>query len=105
MSAALPDPIDEPPGAVRALEAAIVESSFDPAPPGRRRPPRRWWGNHLGELRWQLELAQLLVDPVYRGEGVPQGDGAPVLLVPGFLAGDASLQVMQGWLQRLGYRA
>jgi pimeloyl-ACP methyl ester carboxylesterase len=67
-------------------------------------PGRRWWGRHLQELRWQAELARLLVDPVYRGEGVPRGDGRPVVLVPGFLAGDSSLTVMRDWLRRLGYR-
>jgi pimeloyl-ACP methyl ester carboxylesterase len=36
---------------------------------------------------------------------VPHGDGAPVLLVPGFLAGDTSLGVMQRWLGRIGYEA
>jgi pimeloyl-ACP methyl ester carboxylesterase len=103
--AALPEPFNEPLNAVQALEAAVEESSYDPVPPGRQRPARRWWGNHLAELRWQAELARLLVDPVFRGEGVPRGDGAPVLLIPGFLAGDTSLQVMAGWLGRLGYRA
>src|SRR5919199_212632 len=46
---------------------------------------------------------RLLVAPVFRGEGVPRGDGRPVVLIPGFLAGDSSLAVMQGWLRRLGY--
>jgi len=51
------------------------------------------------------ELIALLRDPVFRGRGVPRGDGRPVLLVPGFLSGDWSLTVMQGWLQRIGYTA
>ena len=38
------------------------------------------------------ELAALLRDPVYRGRGVPRGDGRPVLLIPGFLAGDWTLR-------------
>src|SRR3954453_4015350 len=62
-----------------------------------------WSGRHLQEIRWQAELARLLVDPVYRGEGVPHGDGMPALLMPGFLAGDTSLGVMGGWLDRIGY--
>src|SRR3954471_16200460 len=64
----------------------------------------RWWGRHLHELRWQAELGRLLVDPVYRGQGVPKGDGGPVLLIPGFLAGDGSLSVMREWLGRIGHR-
>src|SRR3954451_9278878 len=62
----------------------------------------RWWGRHLHELRWQAELGRLFVDPVYRGQGVPRGDGGPVLLIPGFLAGDGSLTVMADWLRRIG---
>jgi pimeloyl-ACP methyl ester carboxylesterase len=81
----------------------VEESAFDPYPPGRHEPPGRWWGDHLGELRWQLELARLLVDPVFHGVGVPRGDGAPVITIPGFLAGDASLGVMRSWLWRMGY--
>ena len=49
------------------------------------------------------ELSALLRDPVLRGRGVPRGDGRPVLLVPGFLAGDWTLRVMHGWLGRIGY--
>lgn len=51
------------------------------------------------------ELSALLRDPVFRGRGVPHGDGRPVLLVPGFLSGDWSLTVLRGWLERIGYRA
>jgi triacylglycerol lipase len=35
---------------------------------------------------------------------VPRGDGGPVLLIPGFLAGDGSLTVMADWLRRMGHR-
>jgi triacylglycerol lipase len=62
-----------------------------------------WWGNHLGELRWQLDAARLLAHPVLRGRGVPHGDGRPVLLLPGFLAGDYTLAPMAMWLRRIGY--
>src|SRR3954453_18955794 len=51
-----------------------------------------------------LELAALLRSRVWRGEGVADGGGRPVLLVPGFLAGDRSLGLMAGWLTRNGYR-
>ena len=57
-----------------------------------------------GETRAALEHAALRRHPVFRGEGVAPGDGAPVMLVPGFLAGDVSLGVMAGWLTRIGYR-
>jgi pimeloyl-ACP methyl ester carboxylesterase len=50
------------------------------------------------------ELSALLRDPVFRGRGVPRGDGRPVLLIPGFLSGDWSLRIMQSWLERVGYK-
>jgi triacylglycerol lipase len=78
--------------------------AFDPVPPGADEPVKRWWGNHLAELRWQAEAARLLIDPVFHGRGVPRGDGRPVVLLPGFLAGDYTLGTMALWLRRLGYR-
>src|SRR5205807_9369706 len=50
------------------------------------------------------EFSALVRDPVFRGRGVPPGDGRPVRLVPGFLAGDWTLRIMEGWLRRIGYR-
>jgi triacylglycerol lipase len=41
---------------------------------------------------------------VYRGTGVARGRGQPVLLIPGFLAGDDSLRLMTAWLRRTGHR-
>jgi triacylglycerol lipase len=43
-------------------------------------------------------------DRIFRGEGVADGRGQPVLLIPGFLAGDGSLALMANWLRRTGYR-
>lgn len=51
-----------------------------------------------------FERAALMRDPVWRGEGIPHGDGAPAMLIPGFLAGDVSLGLMAQWLGRIGYR-
>jgi pimeloyl-ACP methyl ester carboxylesterase len=56
------------------------------------------------ESRFALEAAQLFRSPIWRGEGVPPGEGRPVLLVPGFLAGDGSLGTMTKWLRANGYR-
>ncbi|MGH7762798.1 MAG: esterase/lipase family protein [Candidatus Dormibacteraceae bacterium] len=50
------------------------------------------------------ELTSLLRDPVFRGRGVPHGDGRPVLLVPGFLSGDWLMGTLHGWLERVGYQ-
>ncbi|MEA2645688.1 MAG: triacylglycerol lipase [Chloroflexota bacterium] len=56
------------------------------------------------EGRAWLESAQLLRDPVYAGVGVPAGNGRPVMLIPGLLAGDVSLDLMRRWLKRAGFR-
>ena len=86
------------------MSEILDDVGLDPAVPAALpAEPRRWWGRPLAEVRWQAELARLLVDPVFRGEGVERGDGLPVLLMPGFLAGDMSLGVMAGWLERMGY--
>lgn len=54
-----------------------------------------------GELRYGLELAWLATDREFvrprRQENAP-----PVLLIPGFMAGDGSLTVLRGWLRRRG---
>jgi pimeloyl-ACP methyl ester carboxylesterase len=50
-----------------------------------------------------FEAAQLLRSPVWHGDGVPRGYGRPVLLVPGFLAGDGTLATMAKWLRANGY--
>ncbi|HEY1522245.1 MAG TPA: hypothetical protein VGF70_04460 [Solirubrobacteraceae bacterium] len=54
-----------------------------------------------GELRYGLELARLTAD---REFVLPrrQPNAPPVLLVPGFMAGDRSLSVLRGWLGRRG---
>jgi triacylglycerol lipase len=56
------------------------------------------------EARFGLEAAALMRDPVFRGERVADGRGQPVLLIPGFLAGDGSLALMANWLRRTGHR-
>src|SRR5215208_6005647 len=87
------------------LQEHAEHAGVDPLPTGYEpRPDRPWWGRHVHELRWQAELARLLVDPIYRGVGVPRGDGSPVLLIPGFLVGDESLGVLAAWLKRIGYQ-
>jgi len=56
------------------------------------------------ESRVGLELTELLRSPVWRGEGVAEGGGQPVMLVSGFLANDRSLGWMARWLKRTGHR-
>jgi len=57
------------------------------------------------ESRMALEMAALCRDEVLWGRGIPAGFGEPVLLIPGYLAGDVTLSTMAGWLTRIGYRA
>ena len=58
-----------------------------------------------GELRFWPELAGLLTDPVFWSPARPAAGSRrqPVLLIPGFMAGDASLTVLAGWLRRRGH--
>src|SRR5256885_7951053 len=73
---------------------------------------RSRWGEDLPSSAVRLwdplavrELSALLRDPVFRGRGVPRGDGRPVLLIPGFLSGDWALRILHGWPGRAGYQS
>ena len=57
------------------------------------------------ESRALVEAWRLRRHPVYRGEGLPRGRGQPLLLVPGFMAGDRSLATLERFLLKLGYHA
>src|SRR2546428_5248016 len=52
------------------------------------------------EGRIYLEYLSLILDPAFRGVEVPPGLGRPVLLIPGFLAGDWTLRTPYQWLRR-----
>lgn len=56
-----------------------------------------------GELRYWTELGRLLAESRFH-RVAPGHDTRPVLLIPGFLAGDASLTALAGWLRRRGHR-
>lgn len=58
----------------------------------------------LDAMQPAAEYGALVGAPVYAGAGVPRGDGRPVLVIPGYLSGDAYLQALRDWLQRVGYR-
>jgi pimeloyl-ACP methyl ester carboxylesterase len=55
-----------------------------------------------GELRYGGELARLLTDARLRSPSRRE-DASPVMLIPGFMAGDSSLRVMRRWLRRRGH--
>jgi pimeloyl-ACP methyl ester carboxylesterase len=52
-----------------------------------------------------LDWLALRASGIYHGRGTAQGDGAPVLLVPGFLGRDGYLLELHRWLRRMGYRS
>ena len=57
------------------------------------------------EFACGLDWMRLRLSPVFYGAGVPRGHGEPVLLVPGFMAGDLLMLELHRWLQRIGYRS
>lgn len=56
------------------------------------------------EALFGIDWLALRTSPVYYGFGVPHGDGAPVVVIPGFLGSDTYLIEMYNWLRRIGYR-
>jgi len=57
------------------------------------------------EVFLALDWVALRASAVYRGAGIPHGDGQPVILIPGFLGMDPYLMEMHAWLKRIGYRS
>ncbi len=50
-----------------------------------------------------IDWLSLRMSPVFRGTGVPKGDGSSVIVVPGFMGSDQYLGDMNSWLRRIGY--
>ena len=59
------------------------------------------WFESLVGVDWSL----LHISPVYFGFGVPPGDGAATIVVPGFLGSDFYLYELYLWLSRIGYKS
>lgn len=66
---------------------------------------RTAWTPAWNEMLTGVQWLRLQRSAVFRGDGVPHGDGAPVLLVQGFLTRAVYLATLRGWLERVGYRA
>jgi triacylglycerol lipase len=50
------------------------------------------------------QLSALMRDPIfYGGDSIPRGHGEPVLLLPGYFAGDWAMAPMARWFRRIGY--
>jgi triacylglycerol lipase len=58
-----------------------------------------------GELRYGQELARLIAGQALAGGPLRarRRDAPPVLLIPGFMAGDSSLAILRSWLRRRGH--
>jgi pimeloyl-ACP methyl ester carboxylesterase len=50
-----------------------------------------------------VDWLSLRMSPVFRGIGIPRGDGSGVVIIPGFMGSDQYLGDMNGWLRRVGY--
>jgi triacylglycerol lipase len=50
-----------------------------------------------------MDWLSLRASAVYRGIGVPTGDGSAVVIIPGFLGSDRYLGDLYTWLRRVGY--
>ncbi len=56
-------------------------------------------------VRGPVAMTRFLRSPVLAGEGIPHGDGRPVVLLPPAAAGDWLMPIMLSWLRRLDYDA
>ncbi len=80
------------PGDVDAVDSAPVRSTF-------RAPPLRYTAL---EPRAILELGAFVAARPWLARA-PRGDGRPVFVLPGFMAGDGSTLAMRRYLARLGH--
>jgi hypothetical protein len=64
-------------------------------------PPFQW---PLLSLEAMAVVIRHFDDPIFRARNIRYGDGKPLLLVPGHLAGDATLFPLAMWLRAIGYR-
>ena len=108
-------PFRESHGARRRSEDSVGSRPVTSAP---RRPTHPIWSVNPRLLRdtvpaalplWReamaiAEFSLLPITPAFHGVGVPRGDGAAVVVVPGFTGTDGYLAPMRNWLSRIGYR-
>jgi pimeloyl-ACP methyl ester carboxylesterase len=96
-------------GAAMVLAQELAARVYYARTPGPRRfrheEERTAWTPLWRENGVALEWLALRRSPVHRGDGVARGDGAPVLLVPGFGMKGGYLGELRGWLARMGHAA
>jgi pimeloyl-ACP methyl ester carboxylesterase len=102
------------PGVAALVAGAIVAQEYAArrhyrATPGPDRffhdDERSAWTPAWHEILAPVELLAARLSPVYRGIGIPRGDGDPVVLVHGFLTTGWYLEPLRRWLARLDYDA
>ena len=82
---------------------------FRATPPVRKRPrPLRGVPGFLGRPVWRearsiRELRLLKESPLWHGHSIPEGQGRPVLLIAGFLAGPRTIDALAHVLQVAGW--
>jgi pimeloyl-ACP methyl ester carboxylesterase len=57
------------------------------------------------EAKLLPEWLKLRAAPVFYGQGIPRGNGAAVVTIPGFMCSDLYTSCLTKWLQRIGYCA
>lgn len=83
----IPEPVAE--------QSAALPDAVDAAAPGHL----------LRALEWRMSLEYLAaLSATQRNTDWPRGDGHPVLVIPGFLAGPFSTQLLRNMLRHLDYR-
>jgi hypothetical protein len=97
------EPVDSPDGRARSRETpacAVREPTRVPDAANATAP-----GHLLRALEWRAGLEYVAARRgLRRVAGWPRGDGHPVLVIPGFLAGPLSTDLLRDVLRRLGYR-
>lgn len=84
-----------------STEVASITTPIPLRRPGAEAVDLPFWQEAFSGLDWMA----LHLSPVYAGIGVPRGDGSAVVVVPGFMASDATLWELHAWLGRIGYAA
>jgi triacylglycerol lipase len=54
-------------------------------------------------IRGPVAMTRFLRSPVLAGDGIPHGDGRPVMVLPPAASGDWMMPIMMSWLRRINY--
>ena len=82
------------------MTATMSNAAFDRASPESIAAPSRWLQLAEGRAFWELG-ATIWLWPLL--SLAPRGDGHPVLVLPGLIAGDGSTRILRRYLRERGY--